>query len=230
MKTRCVAARQIGRIVAGAASIATLGLWLAACNNGQGGFSGAVGGTPNNPPEAIFKILGNEGTGFTATISDKRSSWQLQGNVPLSVTIVNDILPARMVATKLAGDNSLLSLEISKGVKVVELASTTAPFGNVSVQTGGKLKALAPPANPDLRIFVIGPAGEHFNGLIEDKASSFVIDDRAPSLFLFDTPNGKVDGEFSQIQNFGSFTINMTLDGTVVATATGGPTVTIVEP
>ncbi len=230
MKTTSVAARRIGRIVAGAVSIATLGLWLAACNNGQGGFSGAVGGTPNNPPEAVFKILGTSGTGFTATVSDKRSSWQLQGNVPLSVTIVNDILPARMVATKLAGDNSLLSLQISKGGQIVDLSSTTAPFGNVSVQTGGKLKTLAPPASPDLRIFVTSPAGEHFNGLIEDKATSFVVDDRAPAIFMFDTPNGKVDGEFNQIQNFGPFTVNMTLDGNVVATVTGGPSVTIVEP
>lgn len=229
MKTVGALGRQIGRIVAGAASVALLAPWLAACNNSQGGFAGAVGNTPNNPPEAIFKILGTTGTGFTATVSDKRSSWQIQGNVPLGVTIVNDILPARMVATKLAGDNSLLSLQISRGAKVVELASTTAPFGNVSVQTG-KLKTLAPQANPDLRIFVVGPSGEHFNGLVEDKVNSFVVDDRAPSLFLFDTPNGKIDGIFNQIQNFGPFTVNMTLDGNVIATATGGPTVTIVEP
>jgi hypothetical protein len=205
-------------------------LVLAACNNGLGGFSGSVGSTPPGPPQVVFKILGTPGIAFTASVTDARSSWQIQGTIPLGVTIVNDILPAQLIATKLASDNSLLSVQISKGGQVVTLASTHAPGGTVSVKTGGKLVNIAPAANPDLRITVLGPDGELFTGLIEDIASGFLVQARAPATFLFDSPSGKVDGQFTQVQNFGPFTVNMTLNGAVVAQASGGPDVTIVEP
>jgi len=78
---------------------AALAISVAGCNN-QTGFSGSVGSTPNGPKLALYEILGTVGTPFTATASDSRSSWTFQGNVPLSVVICNNTLPARIVATK----------------------------------------------------------------------------------------------------------------------------------
>ena len=64
---------------------AALAVCVAACNN-QTGFSGSVGNTPNGPKLPSYQILGDTpGTPFTATISDDRSFWTFQGNVPLSI-------------------------------------------------------------------------------------------------------------------------------------------------
>lgn len=200
-----------------------------ACNNSLGGFSGAVGNTPNVPAVASYKVLGTTGEPFTAIVTNKRSAWQVSGNVPMDITVVNNFTPNHMVATKQSGDAGLLSLQLLSGAKVVDVASTSAPFGNVSVQSG-KPKKVPPPANPDLEIFVSGPAGERFSALIEDSKKGFFVDDRAPALYLFDTPNGSVTGTFDQIQNFGPFEIAMTLNGLLVATATGAPHVVIMQP
>ncbi|MDO8434523.1 MAG: hypothetical protein Q7S58_19170 [Candidatus Binatus sp.] len=200
-----------------------------ACNNSLGGFSGAVGKTPKVAPVASFKILGTEGEAFSAVVSNKTSSWQISGNVPMDVAIVNNLTPDRMVATKQSSDNGILSVQLINGAKVIDVASTTQPFGVVSVQSG-KPRSIAPAANPDLRIFVSGPAGERFSALIEDLHKGFVVDDRAPALFLFDSPNGTVTGTFDQIQNFGAFEISMFLNGELVATATGAPHVVIQQP
>ena len=207
-----------------------LAFWLAACNSGLGGFSGSVGNTPKGPAQTSFRALGTTGTPFTATVSNSRSSWTLQGTVPLSIEIINNVQPARAIATKTVGDGSLLSLQVINGSNLLQVSSTTAPFGTVQVQTRKKFNTIAPPAVPDLRIFVKGPAGERFSALIEDISNGFVVDDRAPTLFLIDSPNGKVTGQFFQIQNLGPFDINMTLGGLIVATAKGAPTVVIQEP
>ena len=203
---------------------------IAACNN-QTGFSGSIGNTPNGPPLASYNILGNPvGIPFTATVSDSRSSWTFQGNTNLSVIIANNILPAEIIATKTAGDNSLLSVQIISGNHVANLQSTMAPFGSVSVQVGGMLAAIAPHANPDLRISLTGPNKLRYTALVEDIATGFVIDARAPTLILFDTPNGKVDATFFGPTNFTTFTANMTLNGIVVAKKKAGPNLTIREP
>ncbi len=208
---------------------AAIAFSVAACNN-QTGFSGSVGNTPNGPALASYDILGTVGTPFTATVSDSRSSWTLQGVVPLSIVIANNILPAAIVATKTTSNSNLLSVEIINGGRVTDLQSTSAPFGTVSVQTGGTLSSIASPASPDLRIFVAGPAEQRYTALVEDITTGWVIDLRAPSLILFDTPDGKVDATFFGRQNFGSFTLNMTLNGVVVATVVHGPDATIREP
>ncbi len=225
-------ANRVVRKSARATLISALAAILAssgACNNSLGGFSGAVGDTPKVPPVASFKILGTEGEAFSAVASNKTSSWQFSGNVPMDVAIVNNLTPDRMVATKQSGDNGILSVQLINGPKVIDVASTTQPFGVVSVQSG-KPRSIAPAANPDLRIFVSGPAGERFSALIEDINKAFVVDDRAPALFLFDSPNGSVTGTFDQIQNFGPFEISMFLNGELVATATGAPHVVIMQP
>jgi hypothetical protein len=207
-----------------------LAVSVGACQSSLGGFSGAVGNTPPTSPEESFRLLGNPGTAFTATISDMRQSWTVQGAIPMSITIVNNQPPVRLVATKLANDNTLLSLNIISGVKLLSYASTTQPFGTAAVQTGAQLKELAPLANPDVRIAVTGPAGELFQGLIEDKSVGFQVQERAPVVFLFDSPDGSVDAQFFQQQNFGTFEVNLTFNGGVVARAHGGPTVDIKQP
>jgi hypothetical protein len=221
--------RYLVRALSMAALGAALAFSVAACNN-QSGFSGSVGSTPNVPPLASYQILGTPGTPFNATVSDSRSSWTFQGNVPFSIVIVNDVLPASIVATKATSNNNLLSIEIIKGSRVSDLHSTILPFGTVSVMVGGILKSIAPPASPDLRIFCSGPLNEHYSALVEDQAIGFVISATAPTLILFDTPNGKVDATFFGNHNFGSFTVNMTVNGSVVASVVQGPNATIREP
>jgi hypothetical protein len=206
-----------------------LALSAAACNN-QTGFSGSVGSTPNGPKLTSYQILGTVGTPFTATVSDTRSSWTLQGNVPLSIVIANNIQPARIIATKTTSNGSLLSIEIINANHVSDLQSTSAPFGTVSVQTGGTLGTIASHADPDLRIFLSGPFNQHYQALVEDSTTGFVIQSRAPTLILFDTPDGKVDATFFGTQDFGTFTANMTLNGEVVATVMKGPDATIRQP
>lgn len=220
------------RILATSALGAAFLLSVASCNNNQGGFSGSVGNTPKGPPLTSYRILGTTGTPFTATVSDARSSWVLQGNVPLSVIICNNVLPAKIIATKTASDTSTLSLQIINGIRVIDVVSTSAPFGTVSLQTGGKLPGIAPPASPDLRIFVAGPTKTSYQALVEDIKNGFVFTDRAPTMIMFDTPDGKVDGTFFQGggRDFGTFTLNMSLDGVVVATVVAGPTATIRQP
>jgi hypothetical protein len=90
-------------------------------------------------------------------------------------------------------------------------------------------------ANPDLRIFVAGPAKAPYSALVEDSQTGFVIDDHAPTLIMFDTPNGKVDGNFfATNRNFGTFTLIMTLgtppNNQVVATVVQGPNALIRQP
>ena len=221
-------ARTLLRSLAGALCVA-----VAACNNSLGGFGGFVGNTAPVPPSTGFKVLGNVGTQFTLTISNANSSWIVPGAIPLNVWIVNNQTPVRMIATKLANDNSLMSLEIDNGGVILSLQSTTAPYGVVSVQTGGTLTTLAPQAIPDLRIYVNGPLGQRFQALVEDKTIGFITNTRVPAVFLFDGPNGTVDGQFQQTQNFGVFSIAMTsgVGGTsVIATASGGPFVVIKQP
>ena len=219
------------RVLGASALVAVLAISVASCNNNQGGFSGSVGNTPNSPPLTSYVILGTVGTPFTATVSNARSSWTLQGTIPLSMIICNNVLPARIIATKTAANNNLMSVEILNGGHILQVAQTTAPFGIVSLQTGGSPLPIMPPANPDLRIFVSGPVATSFTALVEDIQTGFVLKVSAPALIFFDTPNGKVDGTFFQNgKNFGTFTINMTLNGVVVATAKGGPNVTIREP
>ena len=220
------------RLLAMGALGAALALSVAACNNNQGGFSGSVGNTPNGPPLTTYKITGTPGTPFNATVSNARSSWTLSGNVPLSMVIANNVLPAEIIATKTSSDSvNRLSIQIINGNTVLGTASTSAPDGTVSLQTGGKLQEISPPANPDLRIFDAGPSKAKYQALIEDSKIGFVIDERAPTLIFFDSPDGKVTGQFFPVnRDFGVFDLDMTLDGSVVATVDAGPSAVIREP
>ncbi|MGO9449866.1 MAG: hypothetical protein ACLQDV_02295 [Candidatus Binataceae bacterium] len=221
------------RTLAAAAAAALLCTTIGACNNSLGGFSGFVGNTPPVPPVTSFKVLGIVGTPFTLQISNANASWLVKGAIPLNVLIVNNQTPARMIATKLSNNNNLMSVQIVNAGTVLSLASTTAPFGVASVQTGAALLTMSPPAAVDVRIYVTGPFGQRFQSLVEDGTVGFITNTRAPAVFLFDNPAGKIDGQFTQDQNFGSFTINLTQGGNganVVTTASGGPFVVIRQP
>jgi hypothetical protein len=216
------------------------GCWLfSACGNntgcvssstGQsfGGFGGCVtGGTAS--PQTSFQILGDEGTPFTATIADTQASFVINGTVPLSVVLVNSHPPIQLSATKNDNDSALLSLELVFGSTVQQLASTSAPFGTVFVQTG-TLTASGPSANPDVRFLVKAPLGETFQSLIEDPSNGFIISATVPALLLFEGSQGKVDGQFIQTENFGPFAIDLIINGTVVAQASGAPNISIRQP
>src|SRR5260370_42711645 len=177
------------RTLGASALVAALVLSVASCNNNQGGFSGSVGNTANAPPLTSYRILGTPGTSFTATVSDARSSWTLQGTIPLSMIICNNVLPARIVATKTTSNNNLRSVEIFNGSHLLSTSSTQAPFGTVSLQTNGNAIAIAPAANPDLRIFVAGPAGAAYSALVEDIQIGFLIAPTAPPFLFFFSPN-----------------------------------------
>jgi hypothetical protein len=219
------------RILSIGAIGAALAVYVASCNN-QTGFSGSVGNTPNGPKLPSYQILGTVGTPFTATISDDRSFWTLQGNVPLSISICNPPSSnAQVVVSKTTSDNSLLSAEIITGNHVKDVQSTTAPFGTVQVQIGRQTTAPSA-ANPDLRINLLGPLNVKYQALVEDSNIGFIIQARAPTLIVFDTPNGKVDATFfSGGRNFGNFVANMSFNGEIVVpTTSGGPNLTIRQP
>jgi hypothetical protein len=222
--------KYLAKILSMGALAAALAISVAACNN-QTGFSGSVGNTPNGPKLPSYQILGDTGTPFTATISDDRSFWTLQGNVPLSITICNVPSPnAQLVVTKTTADSSLLSAEIITGNHVKDVQSTTAPFGAVQVQVG-TLTSAPSAANPDLRIFLSGPLNLKYQALVEDIAIGFIVQSRAPTLIVFDTPDGKVDATFFGPNNHTTFTANMTYNGEVVVpTTSGGPNLTIRQP
>jgi len=209
---------------------AMLAVCVAACNN-QTGFSGSVGNTPNGPKLPSFQILGTTGTPFTATISDARSFWTFQGNVPLSIAICNPpSAEAQMIVTKTAADASMLSAEIITGNHIKDSQSTVAPFGTVQVQIGAQTSAPSA-ANPDLRIFLSGPPKTKYQALVEDIDTGFIVQARAPTLIVFDTPNGKVDATFFGPNNHTTFTANMTFDGEVVVpTFSQGPNLMIRQP
>lgn len=215
-------------------AVAIVGLMLSGCSQGGfGAFQEGVGNTPNKPPGAAFRILGQPGLQFTALVSNAVATWQIRGAVPMNVVIINNDTPVRMVATKLSAGNGILSLQLTLGFTVVDVSSTSAPYGIASLQnsmTAPGFEPPPPPASPDVRLFVRGPLTERFSGLFEDSANAFIISDRAPALILFNDPNGAVDATVTQVQNLGPFDIELLVDGAVVATVSGGPTVIIRQP
>ncbi len=131
--------------------------FLPACNGGLGAFQAGVGNTPNQPPLAAFRILGQPGLQFSAIVSDTTSSWKVAGAVPLNIVIVNNQTPVRLIVTKQSGGNGILSLQLTVGFSVRSISSTNDPYGTASIQNNPVLPGFAPtppPANPDVRLFV----------------------------------------------------------------------------
>ena len=92
------------------------------------------------------------------------------------------------------------------------------------------MRRFAPPAAPDVRFFVKQPPAETFNALIEDLNTAFAVGAIVPALFLFEGPEGRIDGQFTQTRNFGAFDVDLIINGRTVANAKGGPVVTVKEP
>lgn len=218
-----------GSTFALAAILVAISAVAGACNNGLGGFSGNVGNTPSVNAEISYKVLGNIGTPFSALISDSRASWVLNGTIPFSFTIINALNPSRITVTKLSSDTSLMSIEILAADTILDLSSTNDPYGTASVQTGGKLFAIAPEANPDLRINILGPSTERYTGLVEDQTIGFTVQDRAPTTYLFDSPVGQVVGQFNSVENLGGLVANLTINGKVVAKASSKGTSMVIK-
>ncbi len=212
---------------------AMLALLSPGCSQGLGAFQAGVGDTPNSPPLAAFRVLGQFGLPFSGIISDATSTWKVRGSVPMNLIIINNQTPVRLVATKQTGGNGILSLQLTLGFIVQDVSSTSDPYGTASIQNGIANPGFAPPpplANPDVRMFVKGPLSERFSGLFEDSTTGYELSDRAPALFLFENPNGAVDATLDQIQSLGPFNVDLLLDGNVVAHVTGSPVVTIRQP
>lgn len=210
---------------------------VAGCGGGFGaGNATSPGSTPNISQQTSYRIVGTIGTPFVATLSNTRSSWVLSGAIPMSIVVVNDKLPDRILVTKLSNDSNLLSVEIITGFNVKVLASTVDRYG-VAVgavplgQPAQQLIAFSPPADPDVRFYVNGPAVTVYDALIEDQVQGNVVQSRAPSVILFDSPNsnaaGRVDGIFNEVNGFGPFSIDLVIDHAVAAVARGGISATL---
>jgi hypothetical protein len=227
---RFLRANSIGR---GAFAALLSGLLMTSC----GGFGGTnttnPGSTPNISAQTSFRIVGVVGTPFSAKISDSRSTWNIQGVVPLSIVIVNNSPPIRISVNKLVNDNSLISLEVINAFSVEQLASSTDTFG-VAVGNFGKVTNFAPPAFPDVRFFVKGPYTELFDALIEDTEHGEIVEARAPALLLFDSPAGgngaRVDATFTAVQLFGGFAIDLIYNGALVKSVSAGTTAILKFP
>jgi len=194
------------------------------------GVGGTVGGGDISN-EISFRIQGTAHTPFMALITDTIASWTIQSVAPVDVVILNDNPPVRIYATKLEGNSALLTVQsVSGGSEDLGIVSTQAPFGSVVIQTG-KLGQIAPPADPDTRLFVKGSSGETFDGLIEDLNIGFALDDVVRTIFLFENPTGRVDGLFSLTSaDLGPLKVDLSVGGEVVASASGNPTVQIRSP
>ncbi len=217
----------------GALAALLYGLLMTSCGGLGGTNTTKPGNTPNISAQTSFRIVGRIGTPFSARISDARSSWDIKGVVPLSIVIVNNAPPIRVSVNKLVNDNSLISLEIINGFTVKQLASSTDNFG-VAVGNFNKVTAFAPPASPDVRFFVKGPAGELFDALIEDTAHGEIVEAHAPALLLFDSPaggnGGRVDGSFTAVQFLGGFSIDLIYNGVLVKSLSTGTSAIIKYP
>ena len=75
-----------------------------------------------------------------------------------------------------------------------------------------------------------GPSGGLLTGLIEDLTLSFVFEARAPALFLFEHPDGRVDAVINSVDEAGLITADTLTNGVVAVEATGGPRLLIKFP
>lgn len=221
-------------IRSGAVATILCGLLMTSCGGGFGSSNNTrPGRTPNISAQSSFRIVGRIGTPFSAKISNSRSTWNIQGVVPLSIVIINNAPPIRVSVNKLVSDNSLISLEVINGFSVKQLASSTDNFG-LAVGNFGTVGAFAPLASPDVRFFVKGPSEELFDALIEDTAHGEIVEAHAPALLLFDSPaggnGGRIDATFNAIQLLGGFSIDLIYNGGLVKSVFTGTSATLKFP
>ncbi|SRR6266446_7208034 len=190
----------------------------------------SVIGGGNKPALTSFSIVGDPGTPFTALISDTVATWRIDSVVPLTMAVANNTPPIRLIATKTINNRNTLSVEVLSGFTIVQLASTTDPFGTASVQTGGTLVSIPQLAGQDIRFVVKAPIAEQFTALIEDQDKGFIVSGVVPAVVFFEAGQGRIDGNFNQVTNFGNFDVDLVINGNVVANAMGGPSVTVKSP
>jgi hypothetical protein len=205
-------------------ALAILAFACAACGGAFGTANPtSPGKTSPVAAENSLWVLGTPGTPFQALVTDSSQSWTLRGVVPEAVVIINNSPGVQMTVTKLTNNSALMTTELINGTTLVAEASTNDPFGTTVVQTFGGLTTIAPQANPDVRVFMKGPSGGLLTGLVEDLALSFVFEARAPALFLFEHPDGRVDAVINSIDEGGTIIADILSDNAVVVTASGGP-------
>jgi hypothetical protein len=180
------------------AAAAAMTVALASCG-GFGGTGLTTSGLPNITAQNAFRVVGITGTPFSGVISDYTASWAVSGTVPFTIAILNGNPPFKMIATKTSADSNLLSVEVLQGSKPGMISSTSQPFGITSAQTGGTLTGIAPRAEPDVRFYLRGPRYVLFSGLIEDNKHSIAVEQRVPTVFLFESPQGTIDGQFNDL-------------------------------
>jgi hypothetical protein len=212
-------------------ALAMLAFACAACGGAFGTANPtAPGNTSQIAAENSLWVLGTPGTPFEALVTDSSQSWSFRGVVPEAVVIVNNAPGTQMTVTKLTNNSALMTTELFNGATLVAEASTNDPFGTTVVQTFGGLTGIAPHANPDIRIFMKGPSGGLLNGLVEDLALSFVFEARAPTLFLFEHPDARVDAIINSVDQAGTIIADIQSNGVVAVEAVGGPRLLIKYP
>jgi hypothetical protein len=211
-----------------------LGILAFACAACGGAFGTANPTSPGNTSQISAQnslwVLGTPGTPFQALVTDSSQSWTFRGVVPEAVVIVNNAPGTQMTVTKLVNNSALVTTELFNGVTLVAEASTNEPFGTAVVQTFGGLTGIAPRANPDVRIFMKGPASGLLTGLVEDLSLSFVFEARAPTLFLFEHPDARVDAIINSVDSGGTIIADIQSNGVVAVEASGGPRLLIKFP
>lgn len=216
-----------------AAALVLWALTAAGCNGFGTTDITLPGNTPNIPPQNSFRVVGQVGTPFVATIADARSTWVVPGVVPLNIVIVNNAPPVRISVNKLVSDNSLLGVEVISGLGVKQLGSTVANFG-LAVGNYGIAPNFPPMASPDVRFFVKGPAEQIFDALIEDEQNAYVVEATAPAIVLFDSPSGgtgaRVDGTFTEVGFLGGFSIDLIYNHVLVQSVYTGVEATLKFP
>lgn len=212
-------------------ALAILAFACAACGGAFGTANPtSPGKTSSIPAQNSLWVLGTPGTPFQAVVTDSSQSWTFRGVIPQSAVILNGSPGVQMTVTKLTNNSALMTTELINGVNLVAEASTNDPFGTTVVQTFGGLPTIAPKADPDIRFFIKGPSNGTINGLIEDLSLSFVVNARAPALFLFEHPDGRVDGIINSVDEAGLIWADILSGGVTVVQSTGGPRLLIKFP
>jgi hypothetical protein len=213
-------------------ALVILACYATAC--GGGAFGTANPTAPGNTSKAVAEqalwVLGTPGTPFQAVLTDTEQSWTFRGVVPQMSVIVNPSPGVQMTVTKLSNDSSLMTTELITANILVAEASTTDPFGTIVVQTFGGVPGIAPRANPDYRFFMKGPSNGLLNGLVEDLTISYVFEARAPALFMFAHPDGRVDAVINSVDEAGEILVDALSGNAPIVEQSGGPRVLIKFP
>ena len=204
----------------------------AACGGGAFGTANPTspGNTSKTVAEQSFWVLGTPGTPFQAIITDTEESWTFRGVVPQMAVVINASPGIQMTVTKLSNDRSLVTAELLNANFLVAETSTSDPFGTTVVQTFGGVPGIGPRANPDFRFFMKGPSSGVLNGLVEDLSLSFVFEARAPALFMFAHPDGRVDAVINSVDEAGEIFVDALSGNTPIVEQSGGPRVLIKFP